>query len=166
MSPNEIVKSPGTGPLGPTCQNAWYRWCEKRSLKFLFPAPVDRPSCRRPDPLSVLPLGASQWPPKASNVQIASWTERYFASTNLAPSPTDSSGLSSDPSGSRTSRSVLSGRLVLSTTCVRLTGLLWILMFSSVGNQRNHESDSKTAKSPIPIIRKTFTSSGIAPDLR
>jgi len=26
---------PGTGPLGPTCQNAYYGWCGKRRLKLL-----------------------------------------------------------------------------------------------------------------------------------
>ena len=29
---------PGTGPFGPTCQNAYYRWCGKRRLKFLHAA--------------------------------------------------------------------------------------------------------------------------------
>ena len=28
---------PGTGPLGPTCQNAQYGWYRKRSLFFLSP---------------------------------------------------------------------------------------------------------------------------------
>ena len=31
---------PGTGPLGPTCQNAQYGWYGKRSLFFLSPHAV------------------------------------------------------------------------------------------------------------------------------
>jgi hypothetical protein len=27
--------SPGTGPFGSTCQSTQYRWCGKRSLKFV-----------------------------------------------------------------------------------------------------------------------------------
>jgi hypothetical protein len=36
------VVPPGTGLLAPTCQNAWYRWCEKRRLKFPFPLDLSR----------------------------------------------------------------------------------------------------------------------------
>jgi hypothetical protein len=28
---------PGTEPIGPICQNAWYRCYGKRCLEFLFP---------------------------------------------------------------------------------------------------------------------------------